>query len=89
MQELLKITSNANAKNWEGEPALLITLKNNDFEIVDLLLQHGTSIEDNLIFAMRKGMADLVEKILKLGVNIESQLLSSCSALTFLDRQSY
>ena len=70
VQELLKITSNANAKNWEGEPALLIALKNNDFEIVDLLLQHGTSIEDNLIFAMRKGMADLVEKILKLGVNI-------------------
>ena len=70
VQELLKITSNANAKNWEGDSALLIALKNNCFEIVDLLLQNGASLEENLIFAMRKGMADLVEKILKLGVNI-------------------
>ena len=71
VQELLKITSNANAKNWEGEPALLIALKNNDFEIVNVLFQNGASLEENLIFSIRKGMADLVEKILKLGVNID------------------
>ena len=30
---------------------------------------NDTSLEENLIFAIRKGMADLVEKILKIGVN--------------------
>ena len=71
VQELLKITSNPNAKNWEDEPALYIAFKNNDSEMVDLLLKHGTSIEENLIFAIRKGMVDLADKILEIGVNID------------------
>ena len=71
VQELLKITSNANAKNWEGEPALFVAIKNNNFEIVNVLLQHGASIEENLIIAIRKEMANLVEKILKIGVNFD------------------
>ena len=66
---LLNIGCNPNAKNSNKESALFVALVNGNMCISNSLLNHGANIGDTLHLAIRKGLANIVEKVFELNIN--------------------
>ena len=66
---LLNIGCNPNATNSNKEPALFVAFANGNMCTANSLLNHGANIEDTLLLADRKGLDNIVEKVIELNIN--------------------
>ena len=69
---LLGIGCNSNAKNSNNKPALFVALENGNMCIASSLINHGAKFGSILTSAIRKGLSEIVEKVLELRVDIDT-----------------
>ena len=69
---LLGIGCNSNAKNSNGKPALFVALENGNMCIARSFFYRGAKVGSILISAIRKGLSEIVEKVLELRVDIDT-----------------
>ena len=67
---LLGIGCNPNVMNSEHKPALFVALVNGNMCIASSLIDHGANVRKTLFLAIRKGLSDIVKKVLELQVNV-------------------
>ena len=71
VEALLKMEDwNLDATNLVGETALLVAFINDRMDIVDLLLKYEAKIEETLVVAIKKGLIEIVEKILTFDIDM-------------------
>ena len=88
VEDLLKLDCNPNATNLLGQTALMIAFENERLDVVAFLIHYGANLEETFDVAIRKGFADIVEKILAFDLDIIDDVLGQPSLNVAIDVDS-
>ena len=75
IEDLLKLGCDPNATNSHGQTALMVAFINGRLDVVQFLIHYGANLEETFDVAIRKGLADIVEKILSFNAYIIDDVL--------------
>ena len=88
VEDLLKLDSNPNATNSCGQTALMVAFLNGRLDVVAFLIHYGANLEETFDVAIRKGFADIVEKILAFDLDIIDDVFGQSSINIAIDVDS-